>query len=109
MEAVVLGDGGPSMTKAAMKGGVRACVNSLTTSSDRRHLGPKNPDAAAARNQVMANVFITGGTGYIGQRLIPELLARRHVVRALVRNGSIAQLPAGAAAGPGHPLDRATV
>ena len=56
----------------------------------------------------MANVFITGGTGYIGQRLIPELLARGHVVRALVRNGSIAKLPAGAAAVPGNPLDRAT-
>ena len=56
----------------------------------------------------MANVFITGGTGYIGQRLIPELLARGHVVRALVRNGSIAKLPAGAAAVPGNPLDRTT-
>ena len=56
----------------------------------------------------MANVFVTGGTGYIGQRLIPELLARGHVVRALVRNGSMAKLPAGAAAVPGNPLDRAT-
>jgi uncharacterized protein YbjT (DUF2867 family) len=56
----------------------------------------------------MANVFVTGGTGYIGQRLIPELLARGHVVRALVRNGSMAKLPAGAAVVPGNPLDRAT-
>jgi uncharacterized protein YbjT (DUF2867 family) len=57
---------------------------------------------------MMANVFITGGTGYIGQRLIPELLARGHVVRALVRNGSIAKLPAGAGAVVGNPLDGAT-
>jgi uncharacterized protein YbjT (DUF2867 family) len=33
-------------------------------------------------------VFITGGTGYIGQRLIPRLLDRGHQVRALVRAGS---------------------
>src|ERR1043165_1201566 len=57
---------------------------------------------------MMANVFITGGTGYIGQRLIPALLARGHVVRALVRNGSIAKLAAGAGAVVGNPLDGAT-
>jgi uncharacterized protein YbjT (DUF2867 family) len=53
----------------------------------------------------VANVFVTGGTGYIGQRLIPELLGRGHTVRALVRNGSIAKLPHGAAAVVGNALD----
>ena len=52
----------------------------------------------------MANVFVTGGTGYIGQRLIPELLARGHTVRALVRDGSDARLPAGAAIVRGNAL-----
>lgn len=56
----------------------------------------------------MANVFVTGGTGYIGQRLIPELLGRGHRVRALVRNGSIAKLPKDAEPVIGNPLDRAT-
>jgi len=56
----------------------------------------------------MANVFVTGGTGYIGQRLIPELLARGHTVRALVRNGSDARLPEGATIARGNALDRAT-
>jgi len=56
----------------------------------------------------MANVFVTGGTGYIGQRLIPELLGRGHTVRALVRDGSERKLPAGAIAVRGNPLDRAT-
>ena len=56
----------------------------------------------------MANVFVTGGTGYIGQRLIPELLARGHVVRALVRNGSDAKLPAGATIVRGNALDAST-
>ena len=56
----------------------------------------------------MANIFVTGGTGYIGQRLIPELLARGHTVRALVRNGSIAKLARGAAPVVGDPLDRGT-
>lgn len=43
-------------------------------------------------------VFITGGTGYMGRRLIPVLLARGHDVRALVRPGSESSLPTGAAA-----------
>ena len=41
-------------------------------------------------------VFITGGTGYIGSRLIPELSRRGHKIRALVRSGSENNLPAGA-------------
>ena len=42
------------------------------------------------------NVFVTGGTGYIGRHLIPELIARGHTVRALVRPSSVAKLPKGA-------------
>ena len=30
-------------------------------------------DLMMPSSEAMANVFITGGTGYIGQRLIPEL------------------------------------
>ena len=39
------------------------------------------------------NVFVTGGTGYIGSHLIPALIARGHKVKALVRKGSEAELP----------------
>jgi uncharacterized protein YbjT (DUF2867 family) len=39
------------------------------------------------------NVFITGGTGYIGSRLIPALIARGHNVKAVVREGSEKKLP----------------
>jgi len=42
------------------------------------------------------NVFIAGGTGYIGTRLISALLRRGHQVRALARPGSEQKLPAGA-------------
>jgi len=56
----------------------------------------------------MSDVFITGGTGYIGQRLIPELIRRGHRVRALVRNGSEKRLPAGAIAVHGNALDAST-
>jgi uncharacterized protein YbjT (DUF2867 family) len=40
-------------------------------------------------------VFITGGTGYIGSRLIPLLIERGHEIKALVREGSETKLPAG--------------
>jgi len=43
----------------------------------------------------MRNVFITGGTGYMGRQLIPILLNRGHAVRALVRPGSKSKLPPG--------------
>ena len=39
------------------------------------------------------DVFVTGGTGYIGRRLIAQLAARGHHVRALVRPASAAGLP----------------
>ncbi len=55
-----------------------------------------------------AHVFITGGTGYIGSRLIPRLLARGHRVSALVRPQSQGRLPAGCEAVPGDALNAAS-
>ena len=52
------------------------------------------------------NVFLTGGTGYIGRRLIPALIARGHNVDALVRAGSEQRLPAGATPIVGNVLAR---
>ena len=40
-----------------------------------------------------ATVLLTGGTGYIGRRLIPELVTRGHSVRAIVRAGSEGKVP----------------
>ena len=51
------------------------------------------------------SVFITGGTGYMGQRLIARLLKRGHDVRALVRPGSEKKLPAGCTPVSGNALD----
>lgn len=51
------------------------------------------------------SVFITGGTGYIGGRLIPCLLAHGHRVRALVRPGSERKLPFGCDVVLGNALD----
>ena len=39
-------------------------------------------------------IFITGGTGYMGSRLIPLLAQRGHSVTALAREGSANKLPA---------------
>jgi NADH dehydrogenase len=54
---------------------------------------------------VKRQVFVTGGTGYLGRPLIRELIARGHTVRALVRAGSESKLPAAAQAVVGNALD----
>lgn len=54
------------------------------------------------------NIFIAGGTGYIGSRLIPRLLNQGHHVRALTRGGSRHKLPPGCEAVVGDPLDPAS-
>jgi uncharacterized protein YbjT (DUF2867 family) len=54
----------------------------------------------------MANIFITGGSGYIGQHLISELLARGHRVRGVVRRRWT--LPKGAEEVMGNALDAST-
>src|SRR5262245_8590678 len=41
------------------------------------------------------SIFVTGGTGYLGRRLIARLIGRGHEVRALARNGSEKKLPDG--------------
>ena len=51
------------------------------------------------------NVFLTGGTGYMGRHLIPRLTARGHRVTACVRRGYEAKVPAGAQALPLDPLE----
>jgi uncharacterized protein YbjT (DUF2867 family) len=51
------------------------------------------------------SIFIAGGTGYMGQRLIPRLMVRGHEVRALVRPGSEKKLPQGCTAVTGDALD----
>lgn len=53
----------------------------------------------------MKTIFITGGTGYLGARLIKRLLKRGHRVLALVRAGSASKLPPGAEVIIGNALD----
>jgi uncharacterized protein YbjT (DUF2867 family) len=68
--------------------------------------------ARAAARTIMVSathkVFVTGGTGYVGSRLVPELLLRGHSVRALARPGSEARLPPGCSCVSGDALDAAT-
>jgi uncharacterized protein YbjT (DUF2867 family) len=54
-------------------------------------------------------VFLTGGTGYIGSRLIPRLLSHGHRITACVRPGSESKVPAGARALPLDPLNAAAL
>src|SRR5262249_15514408 len=51
------------------------------------------------------SIFIAGGTGYMGHRLIPRVMERGHEVRALVRPGSEKKLPQGCTPVTGDALD----
>jgi len=53
-------------------------------------------------------VLITGGTGYIGSRLIPELIKNNFDVTALVRKGSESKLPSSCKIVFGDALDNTT-
>jgi nucleoside-diphosphate-sugar epimerase len=54
------------------------------------------------------HVFVTGGTGYVGARLVTSLVARGHSVRVLTRVASRARVPPGAEAIVGDALDAGT-
>lgn len=56
----------------------------------------------------MAHVFVSGGTGFLGSRLIARLLERGHTVSALARSGSEAKLPKGTGVVLGDPLHHET-
>ena len=56
----------------------------------------------------MANVFISGATGYMGHALASELLRRGHLVRALVRPGSEKKVAPGCRLVHGNALDSRT-
>jgi uncharacterized protein YbjT (DUF2867 family) len=51
------------------------------------------------------DVLITGGTGYVGRHLVPNLLQEGHPVRVLARSISLESVPAGAVAVVGNALD----
>ena len=56
----------------------------------------------------MKQIFITGGTGYMGSRLIVLLLQKGYAVTALVRSGSEKKLPKGCAFITADPFDAAS-
>lgn len=53
-------------------------------------------------------VFVTGGTGYIGRRLVSLLLKNGHRVIALIRPGSEGKVPPGAEVVTANPFESAT-
>jgi uncharacterized protein YbjT (DUF2867 family) len=63
---------------------------------------------ANAGERLTRRVFVAGGTGYIGRRLLPALVARGHQVRALARSGSESRVQPGCDVVRGDPFDRRT-
>jgi uncharacterized protein YbjT (DUF2867 family) len=55
------------------------------------------------------SVFVTGGTGFIGRRLIASLVGRGHRAQALLRDGSQRKLAQGAEAVVGDPLSAESI
>jgi uncharacterized protein YbjT (DUF2867 family) len=54
------------------------------------------------------SIFITGASGFMGQRLSAELVRRGHTVRGLVRRGSEKRVAPGTEVVAGDPLDAST-
>ena len=50
--------------------------------------GPRRPKVEP-RAQLKPNILVLGGTGFIGRRLIEQLLAKGHAVRAAARGSSV--------------------
>ncbi|HEV8492948.1 MAG TPA: NAD(P)H-binding protein, partial [Candidatus Angelobacter sp.] len=63
---------------------------------------------AAMPGTTTRNVFVTGGTGYLGRFLLPALVRRGHTVTALVRQGSEKRLSSGVRAVFGDALNHST-
>lgn len=53
-------------------------------------------------------MLVTGGTGYVGRRLVGALVERGHRVRVVARRASVGRVPSPAAAVVGDPLDAAS-
>jgi uncharacterized protein YbjT (DUF2867 family) len=60
------------------------------------------------RTVTTRDVFVTGGTGYIGRPVVAALVERGHRLRALVRPASQLRLPHGCTSIVGDALDAST-
>ena len=78
------------------------------TTHPKQEQAAVNMIASSGEERLNKPVFITGGSGYIGSRLIKKLLRRNYHVIALVRKGSEHKIPPGAQIVIGNPFDLRT-
>jgi len=55
--------------------------------------GSRIQNLSETRGSSVHNIFVTGGTGFMGRNLMVELMRRAHTVRTLARPGSEGKLP----------------
>jgi nucleoside-diphosphate-sugar epimerase len=65
-------------------------------------------NSATVDQESAHQIFVAGGTGYIGSHLVSALLNTGHRVAVLVRPGSASKVPPGAAVVAGDPFSHAT-
>jgi uncharacterized protein YbjT (DUF2867 family) len=81
-----------------------AVTAAATTSFDLKAIVFSRASEVDFYKTMRRSVFVTGGTGYMGSRLVRLLAQRGHQVKALVRQESAKKLPSGVACVTGDAL-----
>src|SRR5207245_11025621 len=78
----------PALVRAALRAGLR----SLRVEGARLEVpGPEGPDAEPLLEELRRMILVTGGTGFVGPKVVHALRAQQKEVRCLVRKPARAE------------------